>query len=59
MPMRTYVTVGRPIGRPPATVVGCGMRPEAAATHSRHWNPTGACTMHSGHIGRPHRVQVM
>ena len=28
----------------------------APATQSGHWKPTGAATMHSGQIGRPHRV---
>jgi hypothetical protein len=30
-----------------------------ARTHSGHWNPTEAGTMHSGQIGRPQRVQEM
>ena len=29
----------------------------ASSTHSGHWCPTGAGIMHSGQIGRPHRVQ--
>ena len=29
----------------------------ASLTHSGHWCPTGAGIMHSGQIGRPHRVQ--
>jgi hypothetical protein len=38
-----------------------GPRTEAcpARTHSGHWKPTDAGTMHSGQIGRPQRVQEM
>ena len=56
-PMSVYVTAGLEMIAPPAGVVACRVRAAAPATHSGHWNPTGAATMHSGQIGRLHRVQ--
>jgi hypothetical protein len=35
-----------------------GRARRASATQDGQWNPTGAGTMHSGHTGRPQRVQV-
>ena len=49
---------------PPAIVrgraaAGAWPVPEPSRTHSGHWKPTEALTMHSGQIGRSQRVQRM
>lgn len=38
---------------------GAGPLPPPSRTHSGHWKPTEALTMHSGQMGRSQRVQRM
>ena len=51
------VTTGAPpVIRPPNAVRGWRDRRRCPSrTQSGHWNPTDACRMQSGQIGRPHR----
>ncbi|RPK62141.1 hypothetical protein EES43_14095 [Streptomyces sp. ADI96-02] len=49
---------------PPASVrgrlaAGWWPVPEPSRTHSGHWNPTEALTMHSVQIGRSQRVHLI
>ncbi len=59
IPMRTCVTSASPTGRPPYAVRGWRTDLAPSRTHSGHWNPTDACRMQSGQIGRSHRWQRM
>ncbi len=63
MPISAKVTIGRCRDRAgdiraPATVRGTAARwPLASATQARQWKPTLAGVRHSGHAGRPQRLQ--
>ena len=59
--MRVRVTAPhrRPADRSPLPRRTAGIEACPSRTHSGHWNPTEAGTMHSGQIGLSHRVQKM
>jgi hypothetical protein len=44
---------------PPKAVRGRGAEADPCLMHSGHWNPTEACVMQSGQMGRAQRWQEM
>jgi hypothetical protein len=54
--MSTLVTIGSDDCRHDGATAFDRLAP--AEVHSGQWNPTEACTMHDGQIGRPQRWQV-
>jgi hypothetical protein len=54
--MRAIVTTEDPsLSLPPKAVRARGAVADPCRTHSGHWNPTDACVMQSGQIGRAQR----
>ncbi|MGY1803210.1 hypothetical protein ACI78T_08005 [Blastococcus sp. SYSU D00922] len=59
MSVRVTAPHRRPAARNPLPRRTGRMEALPSRTHSGHWKPTEAGIMHSGQMGRPHRVQEM